>query len=135
LALLGALDEARDAVKVPMPDLTRRRDLHRADSWRVYYGDVRVGTIARAVGTPNATEEWRWQCGFYPGCNAGEHRAGAAPTFDQARAGFERAWLVFSARRTEADYQAWRDHQAWTAEKYRRIDRGERMPPDWRPHG
>jgi hypothetical protein len=118
-----------------MPDLTRRPDPHRADSWRVYYGDVRVGTIARAVGTPNATEEWRWQCGFYPGCNAGEHRAGAAATFDQARAGFERAWLVFSARRTEADYQAWRDHQAWTKEKYRRLDRGERMPPDWRPYG
>jgi len=33
----------------------------------------------------------------------------------------------------EADFQAWRDQQAWTAEKYRRFDRGERMPPDWRP--
>jgi hypothetical protein len=21
----------------------------------------------------------------------------------------------------------------WTAEKYRRFDRGERMPPDWKP--
>jgi hypothetical protein len=29
--------------------------------------------------------------------------------------------------------EAWRDHQVWTAEKYRRFDRGERMPPDWRP--
>jgi hypothetical protein len=42
---------------------------------------------------------------------------------------------VFSARRTEADYQGWRDHQAWTNEKYRRFDHGERMPPDWRPQG
>jgi hypothetical protein len=32
-----------------------------------------------------------------------------------------------------ADFQAWRDHQ--TAEKYRRLDRGEPMPPNWRSHG
>jgi hypothetical protein len=44
----------------------------------------------------------------------------------------EQAWQMFSARRTEADYQAWRHQRDWTAEKYRRFDRGERMPPDWR---
>jgi hypothetical protein len=92
-----------------MPDLTRRPDPHRADCWLIYFGDVHVGTVARAVGTLNATEEWRWQCGFYPGCNAGEHRVGSAPSFDRARSDFERAWRTFSARRTEADYQAWRD--------------------------
>jgi hypothetical protein len=32
-----------------------------------------------------------------------------------------------------SDFQEWRDQEAWTAEKYRRFDRGERMPPDWRP--
>jgi hypothetical protein len=32
-----------------------------------------------------------------------------------------------------ADFQAWRDQDAWTAEKYRRFDRHERMPPDWKP--
>jgi hypothetical protein len=37
-----------------------------------------------------------------------------------------------SSNRTEADFQAWRDERDWTAEKYRRFDRGERMPPDWR---
>jgi len=46
---------------------------------------------------------------------------------------FESAWRIFLAKRTEADFQGWRDQQAWTAEKYRRFDRGERMPPDWRP--
>ncbi len=40
---------------------------------------------------------------------------------------------AFLPNRTEADFQAWRDQQAWTAEKYRRFDRGERMPPDWKP--
>ena len=40
---------------------------------------------------------------------------------------------MFLANRTEADFQEWRDQEAWTAEKYRRSDRGERMPADWRP--
>jgi Ni/Co efflux regulator RcnB len=42
---------------------------------------------------------------------------------------------VFLSKRTEADFQAWRDNRDWTAEKYRRFDRGERMPHDWRAHG
>jgi hypothetical protein len=36
-------------------------------------------------------------------------------------------------KRTEADFQAWRDQQAWTEDKYAHFDRGERMPPHWRP--
>ena len=32
---------------------------------------------------------------------------------------------------TESDFQAWRDQRDWTEEKYRRFDRGERMPHDW----
>jgi hypothetical protein len=35
--------------------------------------------------------------------------------------------------RSEADFEEWRHQEAWTAEKYRRFDRGERMPPDWKP--
>ncbi len=50
-------------------------------------------------------------------------------------AAFESAWRVFLSKRTEADFQGWRNHQAWTAEKYRRFDRGERMPHDWRAIG
>ena len=118
-----------------MLDLTRRRNPSRANSWLVCYGDLHAGTIARAVGNPGAEAQWKWLCGFYPGSNPGEQRGGTADTFDQARAPFEAAWINYLPRRTEADFQAWRDHQAWTAEKYRRFDRGERMPPDWRPHG
>jgi hypothetical protein len=34
-----------------MPALTRRRDLEATDEcWHVYYGDVRVGTIASSEG-------------------------------------------------------------------------------------
>jgi len=31
------------------------------------------------------------------------------------------------------NWLAWRDQRDWTAEKYRRFDRHERMPPDWKP--
>ena len=115
-----------------MPDLTRRPDPHRAHSWLVYYGDVHVGTISKGVGNPGAAEAWQWLCGFYPGSNPGDQRGGTAGTFDQARAAFEAAWRVYLPKRSEADFQAWRDQRDWTAEKYRRLDRGEPMPPDWR---
>ena len=58
---------------VPMnsnqPPLTRRRARHRSGCWLIYFGDVHVGSIARAVGTPGAAERWPWFCGFYPGSN------------------------------------------------------------------
>jgi hypothetical protein len=54
---------------------------------------------------------------------------GTAATFDKARADFGLAWEVFLSGRTDADFQAWRDQRDWTAAKYRRFDRGERMLP------
>jgi hypothetical protein len=113
--------------------LARRRYPERPDCWHIFYGDVPVGTIARRVGNPHDTDPWQWDCGFYPGSHPGEHQDGTAAIFDQARADFERAWAAFLPNRTEADFQAWCDQQAWTAEKYRRFDRGERMPPAWKP--
>ena len=71
---------------MPEPHLTRRRDPHRSDCWLIYLGDVHVGTIARAVGTPNAETQWNWSCGFYRGSKPGEQSGGTAPTFDEARA-------------------------------------------------
>ncbi|MGB6396497.1 MAG: hypothetical protein WBF73_12525 [Bradyrhizobium sp.] len=116
-----------------MPALTRRRDHgRREECWLIYYGDVRVGFIAIRSGIPNNQAPWGWRCGFYPGSEPGECTSGTATTFDQARADFERAWAVFLSKRTEADFQKWRDQRDCTAEKYRRFDRGERMPPDWR---
>jgi hypothetical protein len=116
-----------------MPVLTRRRDPDRADCWRVHYGDVRVGMIGRTTGNPNAAERWQCSCGFYPGSNPNEYRHGTAATFVAARAAFEAAWRDYLPQRSDADFQAWRDQQAWTAEKYRRFDSGERMPAEWRP--
>jgi hypothetical protein len=58
------------------------------------------------------------------------------PSYNLARITVKRRQAirrVFLAKRTEADFQEWRDQRDWTAEKYRRFDRGERMPADWRP--
>jgi hypothetical protein len=111
-----------------MPRLTRRRYPKRQDCWQIYFGDVHVGTIARRAGQPHDQDPWQWLCGFYPRSNPGEQTGGTALTFDQARADFEVAWQKFSARRTEADYQAWRDQRDWTARKYAMWERGERFP-------
>lgn len=116
-----------------MPILTRRRDPDRADCWRIHYGDVCVGSIVRCAGVPRADELWQWQCGFYPGSEPGEHRSGTAPSFEAARAAFEAAWREYLPRRSDADFKAWRNQQAWTAKKYRRFERSERMPPGWKP--
>ena len=43
-------------------------------------------------------------------------------------AGFERDWMVFLAKRTEADFAAYRYQQAWTTWKYAMWDAGCRMP-------
>jgi len=93
-----------------MPELTRRRSTDaREECWRIFYGDVQVGTIATRTGIPHDEDPWGWSCGFNPGSRPGEHQYGTAATFDRARADFERAWAVFLSNRTEADFQAWRD--------------------------
>jgi hypothetical protein len=121
-------DEAK-ALQRPLPALTRRRDHDRREErWLIYYGDVHVGTIAESVGNPNAAPQWQWNCGFYPGGRPGEFTNGSAATFDEARAGFERAWAVFLSRRTEADFEAWRHQRDWTAETRPMTERGLRMP-------
>jgi hypothetical protein len=120
-----------------MPNLTRRRNPDAPqETWLIYFGDVRVGTIAMRSGNPADTDPWGWRCGFYPGSHPPrEHHSGTAATFDQARADFEAAWRVFLSSRTEADFQEWRRQRDWTAERYRRFDRGERMPHDWHASG
>jgi hypothetical protein len=111
-----------------MPNLTRRRYPERPDCWHVYYGDVRVGVIAMRVGNPFDTDPWEWICGFYPGCEPGEHQNATAATFDQARAEFDVAWQHLLPKRTEADFQAWRYQRAATAWKYAMHDRGLPLP-------
>ena len=105
---------------MPALSLSRRRDRQaNQESWQVYYGDVRAGTIALRVGQPHDEDPWQWLCGFYPGSVPGEQTTGTAATFERARKDFEAAWRVFLLKRTEADFQAWRDQRDFTTEKYR----------------
>jgi hypothetical protein len=110
------------ALQCGMPTLTRRLSPGRNDCWHVCYGDVRVGTISRRTGNPFGSPAFHWDCGFHP-IHPREHRDGASKTFDEARVAFEAAWLVFLARRTEADFAAWRAQRDFTAAKYARFDR------------
>jgi hypothetical protein len=116
------------ALQWHMPELTRRRYPERHECWHVYYGDVQVGTIARRAGVPFDADQWEWSCGFYPGSDPGEYLIGTAATFDEARADFDVAWRIFSARRTEADYKARRDDRDWHARKRAMWEAGELLP-------
>jgi hypothetical protein len=51
-----------------------------------------------------------------------------APTIEQAPDEFEAAWSVFLSRRTEADFQAWRDNRDWHARKRAVWAKGELLP-------
>jgi hypothetical protein len=59
---------------------------------------------------------------------SGEHQSGTAATLEQARAAFERAWAVFLANRTEADFQEWRDDRNSRARNRAMRARGEKLP-------
>jgi hypothetical protein len=112
-----------------MPALTRRRSPEaREECWHIYFGDVHVSTIGIRAGIPHDKDPWGWSCGFYPGSDPGEYQYGTASDFNQARADFEAAWRVFSVKRTEDDYQAWRDQRDRTAAKYAAWERGEKLP-------
>jgi hypothetical protein len=117
-----------------MSELTRRRYHKRPDCWHVYYGDVQAGTIALRVGNPPDTDPWEWSCGFYPGCQPGEHTNGTAATFDEACADFGRAWAVFLSNRTPWDFEEYREARDRIARKYALWDVGKRLPPnEWEP--
>ena len=107
----------------------RRRDHEAPDEcWHVYYGDVRVGTIAKRVAIPHDEDPWGWACGFYPGCHPRECTDGTAATFEQARVDLEEAWAIFLSNRTDANFAEWRHQQEWTERKYAMWESGEKLP-------
>jgi hypothetical protein len=112
-----------------MPALTRRRtDNPHREMWHVYFGDVRVGSIGQRSGAPVGLDQWEWSCGFYPGCEPGEQVSGTAADFFTARRDFELAWRELSTKKTEADYQVWRDARDWTERKCAMWARREKLP-------
>jgi hypothetical protein len=100
------------------PTLTRRCVFdHDREIWHIHFAGVTAGTIKERTGNPAGSDSWQWNCGFYPGSNPGDCTSGTAETFDAARTAFAGAWRVFLAKRTEADFQEWHDHQLAEAHK------------------
>jgi hypothetical protein len=111
-----------------MSALTRRRDRNLPqECWRIYYGDVHVGTIAQCVGNPGAAPKWQWRCGFYPGSRPGECTGGTGASFEEARAAFETAWRVFLSNRTETDFSSVARAAGMDRRKYALWDAGQRL--------
>ena len=73
-----------------MPALTRRRDpdAHQ-ERWRVFYGDIEVGTLGMRSGVPADKDQWDWTCGFYPASERAQIKRGIAADFFTARAAFQ----------------------------------------------
>jgi hypothetical protein len=108
--------------------LTRRRlKTQRFESWGIYKGDLQVGTISAGIGT-NGDQIWRWSCGFYPGCDAGERSEGIQPTYDEAKTEFEKAWERLEPQITADMAEEWLKNQAWTAWKYEMWEAGCKIP-------
>jgi hypothetical protein len=49
----------------------RRRDPHRPDRWKIYFGDVDIGPRA---GVPSTVDQLEWYCGFVPPAHRGVER-------------------------------------------------------------
>jgi hypothetical protein len=114
-----------------MPSLTRRRsdDPHR-ETWRVSYGDVRVGMIGERAGIPAGADQWSWSCGFYPGLEPGQHRYGTAKSFVEARAGFQADWDSLLLEISEQAFEEYRRDRAFRVEIRAIRDRGEKLPTE-----
>jgi len=63
-----------------------------------------------------------------PGCDLSEILTGSAADFEQARADFKAGWRIFSAKRSEADCEPWRDDRDWRAWKFATWDMGMKAP-------
>lgn len=111
-----------------MTALTRRRDREAAkESWQIFYGDVRIGTVSERSGAAHRLDCWEWACGF-ASLPAGSHKHGTAVSLDRAKEAFEEAWRELHPRCTEAQLQEQREQDAWTAWKYRMFDSGRKLP-------
>jgi hypothetical protein len=53
----------RQSVRIAVRSGGRRDPDAHQETWLIYYGDVRAGTIAIRPGNPTDTDSW-WRCGF-----------------------------------------------------------------------
>jgi hypothetical protein len=113
-----------------MPTLTRRRsDNPHLVTWHVYFDDVHVGTIGERAGVP-VVDQWHWSCGFYPGLHSGQHRYGTAPSFEEARTGFEADWKDLLPEIPDGAFEEYRLERESRAEMRAIQARGEKLPSE-----
>lgn len=125
--LLAARLPPQTQLRHRMPAVTRRADNPHREVWHGHLRG-RAGRLNRpARRRPVGVAQWQWSCGFYPGCDPGEHINGVAADFFTARREFEIAWRELSAVKIEADYQAWRDDRDMKADIRAKHARGERL--------
>jgi len=109
-----------------MPALTRRRIPNdHSEVWRIFYGDIPVGTIGIRSGVPVNVDQWGWSCGFSPGLNPGQHQDGSAASFDLARAAFEETWNALLPQILESAFDEYRRHRAFQSWKRRMWAEGK----------
>lgn len=114
-----------------MPSLTRRRsDNPHQETWHVYYGDVRVGSIGERAGVSVSADQWSWSCGFYPGLEPGQHRQGTAKSFVEARAGFQADWDRLLPDISDSAFDEYREDRAFRAEIRAIHARGGKLPTE-----
>jgi hypothetical protein len=111
-------------------DLTRRLIDEDHQTWAIMCADVRVGAISKRSGAPRHVPQWRWDCGFYPGIEPGQHQEGVAETFEEARSEFQVAWerlqSVMAADALDR-YRKW-----WEGDQRRwQLIREGWKPPQW----
>lgn len=112
-----------------MPALTRRLEKNRQQTcWQVFYGDVQVGVIGERAGVPTESDQWGWDCGFFPAVDRGLRAGDTAISFEKARDAFAKAWARYLPRCTEEDFDGYRRQRAWTAWKYRMQESGCKLP-------
>jgi hypothetical protein len=97
--------------------VTRRADAE-PESWSIWYDDVCVGGISRLPGHPKReVGRWLWTCGFQPGGAPKDYSSGPTDTFEEARDQWQAAWEVYLPRRTDFDFEEWRQHDRFMADK------------------
>jgi hypothetical protein len=65
-----------------------------------------------------------------PGLHPGQHRDGAAETFEAARADFEAAWAELLPAIAADAFEEWRRDRDWRAEAKAKRARGEKPPSE-----
>jgi hypothetical protein len=112
-----------------MPAPTRRRsnDPHR-ESWSIFYGDVRIGTIGKRVGVPIEVDQWGWSLGFRPRTRTASIRLGC--NLRPARAVFEAEWAALRPQIPAGAFEEYRRDSQHRGEIRAILARGERLPSE-----